>query len=511
MIICRRITKKNPWNSLQRTFRSCASGPAATRAPSRHQQTPVLGFPSSPSSRFQSFFDASFDLRMDSNYISARCVSSQVSVDPPPGAILEVPLAQTGEGIAECELLKWFVQEGDQVEEFERICEVQSDKATIEITSRYKGTIFQTLYVPGDIVKVGDTLLKITVEETQNMKSNSDALGDTMSLSSEMPASDMQNLMLNKESAGGVLSTPHVRGLANQYGVNINDICGTGKDGRVLKEDVLKYASEKGLYKESSDASSEQLAFLKEKKASHPMVVDGSCYEDKTVQLRGFQRSMVKSMTMAAKVPHFHYLEEIDCDALVELKATFQNENTDPAVKHTYLPFLIKSLSVALCKYPLLNSSFIEESNELILKGSHNVGVAMATSYGLAVPNIKKVQSLSILEITKELSRLQQLALSNKLSSEDISGGTITLSNIGSIGGKFGSPLLNLPEVAIIAIGRIQKLPRFADDGNIYPASITNVAIGADHRVVDGATVARFCNEWKLLIEKPELLLLHMR
>eukprot|EP00268_Persea_americana_P030733 TRINITY_DN2976_c1_g1_i4.p1 TRINITY_DN2976_c1_g1~~TRINITY_DN2976_c1_g1_i4.p1 ORF type:complete len:223 (+),score=50.61 TRINITY_DN2976_c1_g1_i4:751-1419(+) len=221
-----------------------------------------------------------------SNYISARCVSSQVSVDPPPGAILEVPLAQTGEGIAECELLKWFVQEGDQVEEFERICEVQSDKATIEITSRYKGTIFQTLYVPGDIVKVGDTLLKITVEETQNMKSNSDALGDTMSLSSEMPASDMQNLMLNKESAGGVLSTPHVRGLANQYGVNINDICGTGKDGRVLKEDVLKYASEKGLYKESSDASSEQLAFLKEKKASHPMVVDGSCYEDKTVQLR---------------------------------------------------------------------------------------------------------------------------------------------------------------------------------------------------------------------------------
>lgn len=118
------------------------------------------------------------------------------------------------------------------------------------------------------------------------MKSNSDALGNTMSLSSEMPASDKQNLMLNRESVGGVLSTPHVRGLATQYGVNINDICGTGKDGRVLKEDVLKYASEKGLYKESSDASSEQLAFLKEEKELPPMVVDGSCYEDKTVQLR---------------------------------------------------------------------------------------------------------------------------------------------------------------------------------------------------------------------------------
>ncbi|XP_073106561.1 lipoamide acyltransferase component of branched-chain alpha-keto acid dehydrogenase complex, mitochondrial-like [Elaeis guineensis] len=147
----------------------------------------------------------------------------------------------------------------------------------------------------------------------------------------------------------------------------------------------------------------------------------------------------------------------------------------------------------------------------IICVGCHNVGVAMATPNGLVVPNIKKVQSLSILEITKELSRLQQMASNNKLNSEDITGGTITISNIGAIGGKFGSPLLNLPEVAIIAIGRIQKLPRFDDDETVYPASVTNVTIGADHRVVDGATVARFCNEWKLLVEKPELLLLHMR
>lgn len=135
-------------------------------------------------------------------------------------------------------------------------------------------------------LQVGDTLLKIIVEETQNTISNSDALGDRTSLSNGTPAADMQNSMLNKEKVGGVLSTPHVRDLAKKYGVNINDICGTGKDGRILKEDVLKYASEKGMYKESSDASSEQLAFLKDEKASHPMAVDGSCYEDKTVQLR---------------------------------------------------------------------------------------------------------------------------------------------------------------------------------------------------------------------------------
>ncbi|KAL5983706.1 Bce2p [Asimina triloba] len=437
-------------------------------------------------------------LSLKNGFCFKRCFfSSQAWVEPPAGRIIDVPLAQTGEGIAECELLTWYVQEGDYVEEFQRLCEVQSDKATIEITSRYKGKIAQVLYAPGDIVKVGDTLLKIIIEEGQTPDANSNAY-----LDSTTSESDNEHSVADKQTQAGVLSTPAVRHIAKQYGIDINDICGTGKDGRILKEDVLKYSASKGLCKDSfatSDSGFESASLLKKAK------IDEQHYEDMTVVLRGFQRTMVKTMTMAAKVPHFHYVEEINCDALAELKASFQNENTDLNVKHTFLPFLLKSLSAALCKYPVLNSSFNEERNELIMKGSHNIGVAMATQYGLVVPNIKKVQSLSILEITKELSRLQHLASKNKLSTEDISGGTITLSNIGAIGGKFGSPLLNLPEVAIIAIGRIQKLPRIADDETVYPASVANVAIGADHRVVDGAAVARFCNEWKLLIEKPDI------
>ncbi|XP_042476143.1 lipoamide acyltransferase component of branched-chain alpha-keto acid dehydrogenase complex, mitochondrial-like [Macadamia integrifolia] len=440
------------------------------------------------------------------SYTGKRWFSStQALVDLPVRGIVEVPLAQTGEGIAECELLKWFVQEGDHVEEFQPLCEVQSDKATIEITSRYKGKVSQILYSPGDIVKVGETLLRMAVEESQVPSVSSNGLENTTHLNSE----------LCKENIGGVLTTPAVRNLAKQYGVNMKDIHGTGKDGRVLKEDVQKYVDSKGMGgKESSATLHESLiehVMGKEEKSPYQLAADGSQHEDKTVPLRGFQRSMVKSMTMVATVPHFHYLEEMNCDALVEFKASFQDANSDPDVKHTYLPLFIKSLSMALTKYPILNSTFREESYEVIYKGSHNIGIAMATPYGLVVPNIKKVQSLSILEITKELSRLQHLALNNKLSSEDISGGTITLSNIGAIGGKFGSPLINLPEVAIIAIGRIQKLPRFAEDGNVYPASIANVNIGADHRVVDGATVARFCNEWKHLVERPELLILQLR
>ncbi|XP_077240678.1 2-oxoacid dehydrogenases acyltransferase family protein [Tasmannia lanceolata] len=512
MMMLRRLLHSKAWNST-RGIASAHINQLLFRSSWDHQ-TPFLGFFLSRLhfSPFPSSLHSFHDHRIHNSFTSRSCgFSSQAWVDLPIGGIVEIPLAQTGEGIAECELLKWFVQEGDQVEEFQRLCEVQSDKATIEITSRYKGKVNHILYVPGDIVKVGDTLLKILVEEIQTPSLTFDSLDDSTFVNSEISETNCQSSLLNKENVG-ILSTPHVRNLAKQYGLDINVIRGTGKDGRVLEDDVLKYGTNKGIESSATSHSSfGKPVLLKEEKTPYPEAIDEACYEDKTVLLRGFQRSMVKSMSMAAKVPHFHYLEEINCDALTKLKAAFQNDNTDQNVKHTYLPFLIKSLSMALSKHPLLNGSFCEESNEVILKGSHNIGVAMATPNGLVVPNIKKAQSLSILEITKEMSRLQQMASNNQLNSEDISGGTITLSNIGAIGGKFGCPLVNLPEVAIIAIGRIQKLPRFADDGTVYPASIANVAIGADHRVVDGAMVARFCNDWKHFVENPELLLLNMR
>ncbi|XP_047316023.1 lipoamide acyltransferase component of branched-chain alpha-keto acid dehydrogenase complex, mitochondrial-like [Impatiens glandulifera] len=428
-----------------------------------------------------------------------RCCFSTLSLlDHQVGGIVDVPLAQTGEGIAECELLKWFVKEGDEVEEFQPLCEVQSDKATMEITSRYRGKVFQILHFPGGIVKVGETLIKMIVEEQMDLNQTCDS---NMEKAVESEICD-----LIVEKFGGVLSTPAVRNLANQYGVNINDVHGTGKDGRVLKEDIVKHVENQGTVKEVITSKFSDVEELPEVRA--PNVCD---FEDKTILLRGYHRAMVKSMSLAATIPHFHYVEDIICDALLELKSSFQNENSDSEVKYTLLPVLIKSLSMALNKFPWMNSSFDEPMQSVILKGSHNIGIAMATEHGLVVPNIKRVQSLSILEITKELSRLQKLAAVNKLSRDDICGGTITLSNIGSIGGKFGSPLVNVPEVAIIALGRTRKVPRFDDHGNVYPASVMSVNIGADHRVLEGATVARFCNQWKLLIEKPELLVLNMR
>ncbi|KGN57128.1 lipoamide acyltransferase component of branched-chain alpha-keto acid dehydrogenase complex, mitochondrial isoform X3 [Cucumis sativus] len=509
----RRISSTNAWATGRRLlspFTSQSPSPSISQFPS--QQTPEslphpfppLGSPSSGRAWLHSHANR-FEARIKG--VSKICRFSSQALDGLPlFRLVDIPLAQTGEGIAECELLKWFVQEGDEVEEFQPLCEVQSDKATIEITSRYKGKVGQLLYVPGDIVKVGETLLKVHVEGFE------DEIQVSGLTEGHLAKPEVKESQQDKSKNCGVLSTPPVRDLAKEYGIDINDVSGSGPDGRVLKEDVLQYAVKKGILEDHvSSAASFRVQF--DESETHTHAPDGVMwtYEDKKVQLRGFQRAMVKSMAIAAKVPHFHYVEEINCDALLELKASFQGNTTEPNVKHTSLPLLIKSLSMAMSKYPMLNSCFNEDSFEVTLKGSHNIGIAMATPHGLVVPNIKNVQSLSVLEITKELSRLQLLAMENKLSPGDISGGTITLSNIGAIGGKYGSPLLNLPEVSIIAIGRIKKVPQIADDGSVYPSSIMTVNIGADHRVLDGATVARFCNEWKRFIENPELLILHMR
>ncbi|KZV19880.1 hypothetical protein F511_31983 [Dorcoceras hygrometricum] len=434
--------------------------------------------------------------------------------DLPVGGVIDVPLAQTGEGIAECELLKWFVQEGEEVEEFQPLCEVQSDKATIEITSRYKGKVSKVLHVPGNIVKVGEALLRMVIDENASILPSVEAAQDLVAQDSKINELDIADSVLKKEKIRGVLSTPAVRNFAKQLGVTIEDVLGTGHDGRILREDILNYAARKGILKASSEILIEDSSaknFLGDQTSPNVSSAYVWEFEDRSLPLRGFHRAMAKSMTLAAKIPHFQYVEEVNCDALLDLRASFQNEMSDLGIKFTFLPLLVKSLSMALSKYPLLNSCFNEESQEVLLKGSHNIGIAMATAHGLVVPNIKKVQSLSIVEITKELSRLQELALSNKLSSDDVSGGTITISNIGSIGGKFGSPLVNVPEVSIIALGRIQKIPLFDEDGNLCPASIMMINISSDHRVLDGATVARFCNEWKRFIEKPELLMLQMR
>ncbi|CAK9218903.1 unnamed protein product [Sphagnum troendelagicum] len=437
------------------------------------------------------------------------------------GGIVEIELAQTGEGIADCELIRWFVKEGDMVEEFDPVCEVQSDKASVSITSRYKGKVSNICFMPGDVVKVGETLLELIVNGSSNEQTPVPAAQQEEQWQEE--ASTLRR-GVDPENASEegvkkeILATPAVRHMAKNYGISLVDVVGTGKDGRIMKEDFMKHVAAKEAVREDLEPEGhiEELSTSVDGDEYSPIppATDSGYFsgEDTIIPIRGFRRAMANAMTAAVKVPHFHYMEEMDVDALVELKNTLSTSiPLPPGVKLTYLPFLIKSLSAALLKHPIMNSTVNEDVTEIRVKASHNIGVAMATSFGLVVPNVKNVQRMSVLEIATELSRLIQLAGKNMLATEDISGGTITVSNFGAIGGKFGSPIINVPEVAIVAIGRMQQVPRLQGDGSFVNSSVMTVTWGADHRVIDGATVAHFCNEWKLLIEQPERLFLHLR
>ena len=222
-------------------------------------------------------------------------------------------------------------------------------------------------------------------------------------------------------------------------------------------------------------------------------------------------KAMSKSMNEALKIPHFGYYDEIDMTKLVQLRKDLKSTTESRGVKLSYMPFIVKAASLALTQYPIINSSIDVNAETLTYKHNHNIGVAMDTAQGLLVPNIKAVQNLSVFEIAAELTRLHHVGLAGKLTSQDLTGGTFSLSNIGSIGGTYASPVILPPEVAIGALGKLRTLPRYNAKGEVYPATVMNVSWSADHRLLDGATVARFSNLWKDYLENPASMVLDLK
>jgi len=229
------------------------------------------------------------------------------------------------------------------------------------------------------------------------------------------------------------------------------------------------------------------------------------------MEIKGIQRIMVKTMNAAAAVPTFGYCDEIVMDNLVALRKQIKPIAEAKGVKVSYFHFMLKAASMALLQFPQLNAHVNPDCTAVTIKGSHNIGLAMDTPRGLLVPNIKNVQDLSVFDIASELARLQKLGAAGKLGQADLTGGTFTLSNIGTIGGTYASPILVLPEVTIGALGKFMTVPRFDDNMQVYPSTIMNVSWSADHRVLDGATVARFSNLWKQYLENPNTMLMEMK
>lgn len=324
------------------------------------------------------------------------------------------------------------------------------------------------------------------------------------------------------------LATPAVRHLSKEHHVDILDIEGTGKDGRVLKEDVYRFIEARKQGQTQGAAGPGPGSF-----AASPLSPTSSSPEAQTETrqaLTKMQEQMFKTMTRSLSIPHFLYADEVEFNELSALRSRLNKVLSAPSdapvaslfegvTKLSYLPFIIKAVSIALQQYPILNARVEVSAADpaakpaLIYRSQHNIGVAMDTPAGLLVPVIKNVGAHSVLTIAAELVRLQGLAMAGKLSPQDMSGGTITVSNIGSIGGTYCSPVIVEGQMAILGVGRLRDVPDVAEDGNGWRVKglrkVCNFSWSADHRVVDGATMARAADVVRTLVEKPDIILVH--
>jgi 2-oxoisovalerate dehydrogenase E2 component (dihydrolipoyl transacylase) len=300
------------------------------------------------------------------------------------------------------------------------------------------------------------------------------------------------------------LATPAVRHMVKEHNLKIEDIEGTGKEGRVLKEDVQRHAVSA---KQTTNKSPSTPA------TSTPPISQQQV-EDRVQSLTPNQSGMFKQMTKSLSIPHFLYTDAVDFSNLTSLRKKY-NTDREKVDRITPLPIIIKAVSLTLQQFPLLNSHLDTTSNpdkpQIVLKGSHNIGVAVDSPSGLLVPVIKNVQNHSIASLSLEITRLATLARNGKLTGADLTGATFTVSNIGSIGGTAVAPVIVTPQVGILGIGKARVVPAFDADGELVKREECVFSWSADHRVVDGAYVARAAEEVRKCVEGVESMLMRMR
>ena len=395
----------------------------------------------------------------------------------------EFILPDIGEGIVECELLAWLVAEGDTVVEDQPVAEVMTDKATVQIPAMYSGVITKLHYQTGDIAKVHQPLFAMDVSGMN------DDLDTQRTTNMSMQHSGRQHKSL---------ASPAVRRLAKESGIDINLIKGSGNKGRVMKGDVTSNSPGRVT-----------------RNASVPLKTDGQLTAEtraESTKMRGLQAVMSKHMAHAwASIPHFTVSDECTMDNLLAIKQTLSAQFAQADIKLTLLPFMVKALSLAMREFPIINASVSQDGEAIEYHSSHHIGIAIDTPKGLIVPNIKDVQALSIYQIAQRIQELVKSAQHNQLSAEDLRGGTVTISNIGPIGGITATPIINHPQVAIVALGKIQRLPRFNEHDEVVGVNIMTINWSGDHRVIDGATMVRFNNAWMQYLIQPVAMLTHLR
>ncbi len=394
---------------------------------------------------------------------------------------MEFRFPDIGEGVIEGEIVTWHVREGDSVVKDQPLVDVETDKAVVQLPAPETGTVTKIYVREGQTVHVGDVLVTIGSSQT------------TAPQITEANEREPVKPSLRKTESRRVRATPVARRLADEYGIDLTTVHGSGPESAVTPTDLEPHIP----------------------RAERPHVAITKKYDFwghvERVPLRGVRKATAQKMALAVQhAAHVVHMDEADVTELVRIRAIEKSAAQEKGVHLTYLPFIVKACVEALKEHPYLNATLDEERSEIVLKKYYNIGIAVDVDEGLVVPVVKAADQKSILEIAKEIQVLSEKARQRTLDIADMKGGTFTITNIGSIGGLFATPIINYPEVAILAVGRIHDKILIKNE-KVQRASVLPLSLAFDHRVLDGAEAARLVAAVINSLENPGNLLHDLR
>ncbi len=422
----------------------------------------------------------------------------------------EFRLPDIGEGVAEGEVVRWFVKEGDSVQEDAPLVSVLTDKANVEIPSPKAGRVVRIHAKEGEKVKVGATL--VTLEVAGASGSGTGAGASTppppTATATALPSTSGGGAPTPPSPPGRSLASPYVRRLAAERGIDVATVIGSGPGGRILESDLTGPSTTSPVPATTPAHPPAPPVGSAPPTASgggSPGVSDEDVLE--RVPMRGVRRVIAEHMIEARhKAAHYTYVEEIDVTSLVEVRDRMAKHVEKKGTRLSYLPFVVKGVIAGLRAYPRVNARFDDERQELVVHRSYNIGIATAAPEGLLVPVLHHADRKSVSDLAREIQELAEKAREGKLTRAEMSGGTFTITSLGALGGVLATPILNYPEVAILGVHRIVRRPVYRADGTIGPADLMNLSISLDHRVLDGIIGAQFISVVKSYLEDPHQL-----
>ncbi|WP_223066234.1 2-oxo acid dehydrogenase subunit E2 [Paenibacillus caui] len=424
----------------------------------------------------------------------------------------EYRFPELGEGLHEGEIIKMHIKPGDKVTDEDIIMEVQNDKAVVEVPCPVNGTVLEVFGKDGAVFRVGDVVAVIDAEGDVPEQESAPQQAAGQEADAAKGGANTAAAAVPGAPNAEILATPGVRKFAREQGVDLSLVKGSGKAGKITKEDVEAF--KKGGATAAPAAPAAAAAPKAEAKAAAPAAAEAKPIavggEEERVPFKGIRKAISNAMVKSAyTAPHVTIMDEVDVTELVAFRTRMKPVAEKKGIKVTYLPFIVKALVAASRQFPALNASIDEVNNEIVYKKYYNIGIATDTDNGLIVPVIKDADRKSIWMIADAIRDLAARGRDGKLSPNEMKGSTISITNIGSAGGMFFTPIINYPEVAILGTGRISEKP-VIKNGEVVAAPVMALSLSFDHRLIDGATAQNFMNYIKQLLANPELLVMEV-